>query len=370
MASWSGCRVGDGPFGATGADDDTVDPQDDDSAAPTTPRLCPLGMSAIEDDDGAVVYCIDTFEVIVTGDAGDFDQFTEGAVAPTATAESIAGTLPMIGLSFGQAMKVCENTPVFGEGGEVLGTKRLARLDEWLDAADGEYGDGGTLFPYGDEYDPSACACSESDGSIVTGELQPAGSMSECRSAFGVVDQCGNAFEWVDPGQWIDIDGELANASEHGLNIVLSESGQIGSQPAADPLTLDVLYPAPTQSEEHDPLYIDEAGWIWIWVDPAEYALVASLDWAEGEPLWGFLILVETQHEAEATHLPVTIDPPDEGDDPGYCPLLLHSEVDGHPMTAKVGGAYYADDSCRNFTLAFFDHPHSFAGTIGFRCAF
>ena len=103
---------------------------------------------------------------------------------------------------------------------------RICTLNEWVAACKGP---GGTKYPYGDSYDPTACNTIKLwrafDARKVwardSRELQrldqsaPVGSFSRCVSAAGAYDMVGNAEEWVrcDEGKygWCLAGGYWAN---------------------------------------------------------------------------------------------------------------------------------------------------------------
>ncbi|MDP7113849.1 MAG: hypothetical protein QGH45_17905 [Myxococcota bacterium] len=158
-------------------DDDSAD---DDSTEEPAAVACAEGMSLVGDPAGGdELYCIDTYEVVVEGEAGDLDQFAGGAQLPDAVAYSRPGEIPTAFISFGQALAICANTPVLDDDGVEVGRKWLATSAQWRDAADGVPGDGGSTYPYGDELDAAVCATPELDGTPVYDELQPTGSQVE-----------------------------------------------------------------------------------------------------------------------------------------------------------------------------------------------
>lgn len=64
---------------------------------------------------------------------------------------------------------------------------RLCTRKEWRRAC---MGPGGLRYPYGERFDPYACATRAMG-------IRPSGSQLRCRSAYGVYDLSGNAWEWT-----------------------------------------------------------------------------------------------------------------------------------------------------------------------------
>lgn len=176
------CAAGNEPFDPWSRDGD--DTAADTAAPPTPPELvwegaCPVGMAQV----GAV--CIDTFEATVTGDLGYADQLQEWpGTATTGWATSVEAVLPQVPTSWYQARGACINAG-----------KRLCTVDEWQTTC------GPGSFPWGEEPLPDAvCAVPAPDGTSAYDTIQPTGSLPECRTAEGVYDHLGNAWEWADPG--------------------------------------------------------------------------------------------------------------------------------------------------------------------------
>ncbi|MFZ5476460.1 MAG: formylglycine-generating enzyme family protein [Myxococcota bacterium] len=73
--------------------------------------------------------------------------------------------------------------------------KRLCTTAEWQTACAW----GGGTYPWGEEPAPhEVCAIPDPEGNQRYDEVQPAGSLPDCRNPNGVFDQVGNVWEWVD----------------------------------------------------------------------------------------------------------------------------------------------------------------------------
>jgi hypothetical protein len=133
-------------------------PADDALARYARPLICPAEMFLVDMPIGRAgkpffKVCIDKYEFP-----------NRGGVAPTA------------GLSFTDAKGLCEQ-----QG------KRLCTAEEWTWGCGGVEG---FSYPYGNTLDQGRC---NSDPKLI----EPSGSRSNCRSAFGGNDMVGNIFEWV-----------------------------------------------------------------------------------------------------------------------------------------------------------------------------
>ncbi len=345
--------------GGCPTDGDELDDDDDSTQDPPISGDCAEGMSLVSDPGtGAALFCIDTYEVVVEGELGDTDQYAEGAVVPEAVASSLPGVLPSQMISFGQAQVICANTPVLDADGAQVGFKWLATAEQWRDAADGLPGEGGTFYPYGNEVDPDICVTPDSDGTQVFDAPQPTGSMEGCVSSFGVYDQCGNVFEWVDPQRSIDVQAWLDTADQGQFQVEVGEDASLIVPEDAALERLDVIVVGVP------PLELDTDG------SGALCAVYEPPDGAPNELPWGYLTLDLHGGSPGQTDplLPVGLeitDPPDP------CPrVLVLEEQDGAPITDKRGGAYYVGDPTVCRVEAFFlEHTHDWNGTIGFRCA-
>jgi formylglycine-generating enzyme len=94
------------------------------------------------------------------------------------------------------------------EGSCQMQKKRVCTLTEWVAACRGP---GGSKYPYGDKYDPTACNTDKLSMKFNEGRIwrrdeeelgrldqsEPVGSFARCVSAVGAYDMVGNAEEWV-----------------------------------------------------------------------------------------------------------------------------------------------------------------------------
>jgi hypothetical protein len=147
---------------APGSDKHSANPPGE-SAAPPSPvpalvpvaapysNRCPLGANLV---DGPHRFCIDVYE------------YPGGK------------TIPRTEVSFEEAGRLCASR---GE--------RLCSESEWEHACRGK---SGASYPYGQSFDPTRCNTRGSGG-----ELAPAGTFSDCKSASGAYDMSGNVSEWV-----------------------------------------------------------------------------------------------------------------------------------------------------------------------------
>jgi hypothetical protein len=162
-----------------------------DTGAPPGP--CPDEMVFVE------LACIDRYEAHLDG-VSPF-EIPAGGLAVSEEGEIPQGYISQL---------------VAADAGAEAG-KRLCSIDEWMRACGGPEG---TIYPYGDSYDPGACndtrathpvvdvfgaATTWSDAQLndprlnqLPDSLAPAGANPGCVSAEGVFDLHGNLHEWVD----------------------------------------------------------------------------------------------------------------------------------------------------------------------------
>jgi hypothetical protein len=305
---------------------------------------------------GGSGFCIDSYEVVVEGPTGDHDQLRADAVRPQATAASRPGGIPTIGLTFVQAVLICENTPVLDAEGAEVGRKHLATGQEWEDAGDGLPGPGGTVYPWGDTWDDARCATVAADGHQVFDGVQPTGSFPGCVSPFGVYDQIGNAWEWVDAGWRLDVAAWFAAAVEEGHRLTVDAEGLL----VAPGLDLGAFLVE--GNGVHGALSVADDG-----------HLVLTL--AEGSGTLGDVertgylgIATRMEPPTPDAYLPVGFVPMPGAPAPGAAHLRLRRDRDGAPMPDKRGCAFYVGQRCTLQKQAF-HHDATATLSVGFRCA-
>ncbi|MCB9676287.1 MAG: SUMF1/EgtB/PvdO family nonheme iron enzyme [Alphaproteobacteria bacterium] len=153
---------------------------------------CPADMVSIED------WCIDRYEAHLAGQS-PFEVPSSGV------AQNAAGAIPQGYISGIVAEAACE-----------AAGKRLCTATEWRRACQGP---SGTLYPYGNTYDPEACNVGRTPHPVVElfgsnadwsgtqmndpglnqlpDSLAPSGDNPGCVTAEGVYDMHGNLHEWV-----------------------------------------------------------------------------------------------------------------------------------------------------------------------------
>ncbi len=325
--------------GETGSDTGDSSPETGDTAAETGDTAapgtrCSAGMVPVPAD--APIYCIDAFEV-----SGDGSY------------QSVAGALPTMAITFLGARAACEATPVLSNTGEVVGYKHLATDTEWEDAGDGLVGAGGQRFPYGNAAEDGVCLLPDSLGVPLFDELQLTGSAPGCVSPFGVYDQIGNAWEWVDPQEDSDRDAWFARAHAEGHGIEVAADGRL-------------------RSTDGDVSWLVYRGAVFSPLQPEVDAEgLVSLD-AEGltRPddifMAGYLVNDSPSSALADTYLAVTL----TIDDAEIVRFAGDDVREGMPLTSKRGCAYYTGSAVA-CPIAANSHEHApdFDGTIGLRCA-
>ncbi|MCA9681947.1 MAG: SUMF1/EgtB/PvdO family nonheme iron enzyme, partial [Myxococcales bacterium] len=115
---------------------------------------------------------------------------------PEDWSDDLDGTLPVVGVDWCDAMVYCawagkELCGAVGGGATSLDNAEDAEGDAWFRACSEA---GVRVFPYGADYDPSAC---NGDDAAQDG-LWPVGSMPSCEGGVtGLFDMSGNVWEWT-----------------------------------------------------------------------------------------------------------------------------------------------------------------------------
>lgn len=335
MFWWLACVAAPKPGSPETGATETGDSGGADSDSLTGPVLwgCPEGMSPVPSDDPA--WCIDTWE------RAEVDGGTVSAV----------GMVPLTGRTFEEAVAACEELVLDG-GGEGYATAHLATQAEWEDAGDGVVGEGGTVWPWGDVYDASLCAIPTDEGEYPFDEIQLTGSMPGCVSSFGVFDQIGNAWEWVDSERDLDSADAASQFATAGITLAF-DTDEAVSLVSGDPT----------------PLTVDAAG-----VRPPTLTIAADGHLEIGAeqiepPFDAFFARGYLRVEGVDAFLPVALQTTDPADEAAPWRVYRAAEYDGRRLPDKRGCAWYTGNST-GCTLSTSNYTHlpDFDGTIGFRC--
>ena len=257
---------------------------------------------------------------------------------------SIQGVFPASNISFYRAKELCQNTPVSAGG-----YMRLPSYFEWLDAADGVYGEGGGGYPWGDSLHSGECVLPSSE--VEWSAFQACGSLETCVSPYGVWDQLGNLWEWVDSGNNINVSQWFDARASEGRSLVI-EDGFLkvleGDLSSFIPFAVGFDFAG---FERENGLVIAKS------VQP----------FREDLPGEGYLMPHQIDGMASAEELlPIRLDWDEER---VRAKIEVVLERDGEPIAAKVGGAFYSGAEVRLDTI-FWGHIPDFDGTIGFRCVY
>jgi formylglycine-generating enzyme required for sulfatase activity len=121
-----------------------------------------------------VRFCIDTYE------ASRDDATSSEQGKSTAAPHSFSDVMPWTFVGWDGARMAC-----------AARRKRLCEADEWVDACKGVVGAmGGTRYTYGDQRSETIC-------NVGGRSVEPTGTSTACKSAFGTFDQSGNVAEWT-----------------------------------------------------------------------------------------------------------------------------------------------------------------------------
>jgi formylglycine-generating enzyme required for sulfatase activity len=168
--------------------------------------------------------CVDKYEAAIEGH--DYAESLDGIDAGAMRATPARGLRPQVNVSEFQAEAACRAS-----------SKRLCTLADWTAACRGP---AKTIYPYGNEYDPTACNTGRSSPiravfgtqggraddprlAKVPGGSEAGGAFPRCVSAYGVFDMHGNVAEWVSDSSRAGDDrfgmflgGFFAESSENG----------------------------------------------------------------------------------------------------------------------------------------------------------
>lgn len=314
----------------------TVDTGGDGGGTSLGGGPCPDGMVPVPADDP--IFCIDAYE---------------GAIADGVVV-SAAGLSPEVGITFDESVAACQATPVRDARGQEIGRKRLARLSEWQDAADGQPGEGGLAYPWGDTWVDRTCATPDLDGTLWLSETQLTGAIATCVSPLGAFDMVGNVWEWADPELTLDISAWLDARAGEGNLVMVSSDGALA-----------------VDSGVEAQLGVMMAGLVGNQVERAEDgALGVSGTRLQAGTSFTYRGYLSVSGGAPGELLPVRLDPTAVEGAKSFVGFQLRTEEDGAAIPAKVGCAWYtgSGNGCRNevYTL---EHTRDFDGTIGLRCA-
>lgn len=270
----------------------------------------------------------------------------EGFIDPGGYVVSKMGQVPAVNVSLEEAKTSCEATTVDGQ------TLRLASLQEWQDAGDGQAGTGGTPYPWGQEKDDTRCVIDSPTHPKQWSTVQPAGSLERCVSDSGVYDQIGNAWEWVDLKQTASRADWTALIQQQGFRVSVS-----------------------TRAIEMEPRLLSRLRLQTICVDMKRMMVQAgvlmvdlnqNISSACESGGRGYLSF----NNSDLRHENIQV--PKQGE---LLPIRIHDnkivwdqDRDGESVGAKVGGSFYsgAQMTLQDFWIG---HIPSFNGSIGFRCS-
>ena len=281
---------------------------------------CPEGLASVPHENPA--FCVQPFEAKIIEDG---------------TAVSQQGQTPDIHVSFVEAHEACQKTMV---DGEPLG---LINHTEWKKAG------GGGTYPWGESHE-ARCILDSAKTHGTWSTVQPSGSMEECVSEYGVYDQIGNAWEWVDLEQtaaredWMNYVEKRGHTVEVSQTLIQVKEGTLAKL-KYNAVCVDMKRLALDQDlltvELRTPIAKDclTAGHGYLWFQ--------SNDIQKGEetPEPGSLLPVKLWGNR----------------------IVWDKSRDGESVGAKVGGSFYSggESTLNSFWVG---HIPSFDGSIGFRC--
>lgn len=286
-------------------------------------RDCPEGLVPVPTTDPE--FCVQPYEAFVEDDG---------------TASSQQGATPDIHVSFVEAQEACRNTIIDGQ------PMRLINHQEWKQAG------GHRPYPWGDAYAANKCVLDSPETHGQWATVQPSGSMPDCVSEYGVYDQIGNAWEWVDIQQTATRAAWLKMVQEHGYDVTVKQT----LIEADEGLLSKLQYRAVCVNMKG--LAIDQhlivvdlnapiaddcvtAGQGYLWFNDTDASQGTEI------PKPGSLLPVELWGKR----------------------VVWDKSRDGEAVGAKVGGSFYSggESTLHSFWVG---HLPTFGGSIGFRCSY
>ncbi len=283
-------------------------------------KTCPDGLAPIPTESPE--FCLQPFEA---------------TLSEQQTALSQKGQVPSIHVSLIEAMQACERTSVDGS------PLKLVTYREWVVAG------GPHTYPWGDAYDNQCVLDTPSTHGQWSG-VEKTGSMPTCVGEYGVYDQIGNAWEWVDLEQQARRDQWIEYVNKQGYEATVSQTKIELPQGALNRLKLQtVCVFLENIALEQELLVVNlkqpiaqdcrTGGKGYLWFQKEEG------DLGEAVPVPGSLLPVELWGDR----------------------IIWDKERDGESVGAKVGGSFYSGGESTTRSL-WIGHIPSFDGSIGFRC--
>lgn len=261
----------------------------------------------------------------------------ESAIAEDGTVFSRRGQQPNIHVSFTAAKEACLGTKLNGR------SLQLINHSEWKRAG------GGGTYPWGEEYQ-ERCVLDSPKMHGTWKEVQPSGSLAGCVSEFGVFDQLGNAWEWVDLEQKAARDQWVQYLESNGHTVVVSQTMIQVNEGLLAKLQYNAVCVDMKQVRlDQDMLAVELRNPI------SKDCLTAGQGY-----LWYQTNAIRTGGKTPepGSLLPVKL----WGDR-----IVWDKSRDGESVGAKVGGSFYSggESTLNSFWVG---HIPSFDGSIGFRC--
>lgn len=285
-----------------------------------TIKTCPDGFVSVPNFESE--FCVQPFEAVIAEDG---------------TVVSQQGNIPDVNVSFVAAQAACQKTEIRGR------SLRLINHTEWKLAG------GGKTYPWGDNND-ERCVLDSPKMHGTWQSVQASGSMEGCVSEYGVYDQLGNAWEWVDieqtatREQWIrylEANGHSVEVSQTMIQVKEGLLAKLQYNAVCVDMKRVTLDQDLLVVELRKPISKDclTAGQGYLWYQ--------SNDVRQGEkiPEPGSLLPVKLWGER----------------------IVWDKSRDGESVGAKVGGSFYSGggSTLNSFWVG---HIPTFDGSIGFRC--